>query len=219
LTTKRNSSLFELEKRAQSDDPEAQYLLAEKYYDGDGVEQSYKEAFKWYSLAAAKGHIVAKAYLGYAYLRGIGVKKSNRLALQWFKKAARSNYPYAQFNIGMFHFFGIKTPQDYHKANHWFKKAAGGGQPQAQYMLALAYCRGIGVRRNAKLAFYWFRQAARLLCRIMLKPSTNLVEHTHQDSESNKITGWLLTGSKRRRAPEMPRLKVGLLYVTMEEKG
>jgi hypothetical protein len=38
---------------AQHDNPEAQLLLAKMYEDGQGVQQSYSEAFNWYQRAAA----------------------------------------------------------------------------------------------------------------------------------------------------------------------
>ena len=41
---------------ASKGDANAQYALGRCYAQGDGVEQSYSEAIKWYSKAAKKGN-------------------------------------------------------------------------------------------------------------------------------------------------------------------
>ena len=42
-------------EKVKSGDSEAQFELGMLYADGQGVKQSYTEAFKWYALAAEKG--------------------------------------------------------------------------------------------------------------------------------------------------------------------
>ncbi|WP_419021891.1 hypothetical protein [Holdemanella sp.] len=37
-----------LQKAADNNLPEAQYLLAENYFFGQGVQQDYKQALRWY---------------------------------------------------------------------------------------------------------------------------------------------------------------------------
>ena len=48
-------------------DKDAQYELAQAYFNGEGVEQSYKEAAKWYTLSAAQGHTQAQFHIGWMY--------------------------------------------------------------------------------------------------------------------------------------------------------
>lgn len=43
------------------------------YYEGDEVTQDYKEAVKWYELAAEQEVVGAKHSLGIMYLNGLGV--------------------------------------------------------------------------------------------------------------------------------------------------
>ncbi len=50
-------------KAAEKGDAETQYQLAECYYNGQGVEEDYTEAIKWYSKAAKQGFKIAKEVL------------------------------------------------------------------------------------------------------------------------------------------------------------
>ena len=43
------------------------------YRNGWGVAQDYKEAVKWYRLAAAQGYAMAQSNLGSKYAKGQGV--------------------------------------------------------------------------------------------------------------------------------------------------
>ena len=40
-----------------------QYKLAAQYYNGEGVPQNYREAYIWFSIAAANGSEEAKEYV------------------------------------------------------------------------------------------------------------------------------------------------------------
>ncbi len=75
-------------KSAIQGNAKAQFNLANKYYEGKGVEQNYKEAFKWYKKAAEQGHSQSQFNLGCMYGRGEGVKKDYAEANKWIYKAA-----------------------------------------------------------------------------------------------------------------------------------
>ena len=51
----------------------AQFRLAQMYYEGLGVEQDYKEAVKWFRLVAEQGDAEAQRSLGEMYDEGQGV--------------------------------------------------------------------------------------------------------------------------------------------------
>ena len=55
---------------------------------GRGVPQDYKEAVKWYRLAAAQGVAGAQHNLGVMYGNGQGVIQDNVYAHMWFNIAA-----------------------------------------------------------------------------------------------------------------------------------
>jgi len=70
-----------------------QVLVADCYFKGEGVKLDYKEAVKWYELAAAHPdkrvwdweH--AASQLAYCYSEGLGVKKDLEKAAEWYDKA------------------------------------------------------------------------------------------------------------------------------------
>ena len=65
----------------------AQYILGNRYYSGDGVEQSYTEAVRWYRLSAQQGNAYAQYNLGICYKKGYGVPKSISESVKWIKKS------------------------------------------------------------------------------------------------------------------------------------
>jgi TPR repeat protein len=66
----------------------AQYMLGYFYNNGIGAKQNYKEAIKWYKLAAEQDSATAQKKLGVCYADGKGVKQNYKEALRWFQLAA-----------------------------------------------------------------------------------------------------------------------------------
>ena len=62
-------------------------ILGHCYYYGNGVEQSYEQAVRWYRKAAELGESTAMRNLGYCYSNGRGVERSQAEADKWYKKA------------------------------------------------------------------------------------------------------------------------------------
>ena len=58
------------------------------YYHGQGVAQNYKEAIKWWEIAADQGYADSQYNLGSIYANGIGNEKDPRKAIQWWTLAA-----------------------------------------------------------------------------------------------------------------------------------
>ena len=69
---------------AEKGQVDAQYNLGVMYYSGDGVNQDYAEAAKWFRKAAEQGDRQARNYMGLMYLNGEGVKQSESEAHKWF---------------------------------------------------------------------------------------------------------------------------------------
>jgi TPR repeat protein len=62
------------------------------YDTGDVVVQDYKEAVKWYRLAAEQGYLIAQYNLGVMYYNGQGVVQDYIIAHMWFCIAAANGY-------------------------------------------------------------------------------------------------------------------------------
>ncbi len=77
-------------EEARWGEPEAQYMVANMYEKGEGVEKDPKEAAMWYEKAADQGHPYSMYKLADMYEKGEGVAKDDAKAAEWFKKAAES---------------------------------------------------------------------------------------------------------------------------------
>ena len=66
----------------------AQENIASRYYNGQGVPQSYPEAAKWYRMAADQGGADAQYYLGLMYYHGLEVPQDYVQAHMWLNLAA-----------------------------------------------------------------------------------------------------------------------------------
>lgn len=64
-------------------DADAQYQLAESYFNGDVTEKDAAEGLRWLRLAAAQGHDEAELRLGYCYFDGEGVERDKAEAERW----------------------------------------------------------------------------------------------------------------------------------------
>ena len=62
------------------------------YADGQGVPQDYKEAAKWYRLAAEQGDASAQTNLGFMYADGQGVLADFVRAHRWFNIASANGH-------------------------------------------------------------------------------------------------------------------------------
>ena len=70
-------------KKARTDNPVAQYDLAELHLS----RGQYKDALGWYKKSAKQGYAPAQSRLGQMYLEGIYVKKDLEKAIFWYEKA------------------------------------------------------------------------------------------------------------------------------------
>ncbi len=106
--------------KAESGDTQARLKLGMAYEDGNGVQQDYGEAAKWYRKAADQGSAAAQNDLGFLYATGHGVEKSKEEAVRWYAKAARQKYATAMFNLGAAYYSGDGAPSNYETAYAWF---------------------------------------------------------------------------------------------------
>ena len=162
----------------------AQYNLGVMYQNGQGVPQDYKEAVKWYRLAAEpdqvnQGVTAAQYYLGWIYQNGQGVPQDYKEAVKWYRLAAEQGRfnlcgsitmylksencvenknisAKAQFELGAMYQNGLGVSQDYKEAVKWYRLSAEQGDPETQYILGTMYKDGRGVPQDYALAHMWF---------------------------------------------------------------
>ncbi len=82
-----------LKLAAAEGDADEQYELAKLYAEGEGVEQNWVEAVKWYRKAAEQGHDLAQFKVGLSYQNGKGVPQSDTEAYVWLNISAENGAP------------------------------------------------------------------------------------------------------------------------------
>ncbi len=152
--------LAELIEAAQNGDGHAQFELGMMYYHGEGVEQDYTEAFKWYHKAAEQGYSGAQTNLGLMYSRGHGVPQSYENAVKWYKLAASKGFAEALHDLAFLYYTGRGVKQNIKEAVNLWYKAAAQGYADSQNNLGYAYRTGTGVGQNYTEALKWYHLAA-----------------------------------------------------------
>lgn len=120
-----------LTDKALSGDSESQYLTGLCYDDGDGVDQNYYEAVKWYKLAANQGHARAQNNLGLLYFNGFGVYQDYREASRCYLSAANQGCVNAMTNLGCCYAQGLGVDQSFEEAAFWSTLGCIGGDFKA----------------------------------------------------------------------------------------
>ncbi|MBQ5998823.1 MAG: sel1 repeat family protein [Treponema sp.] len=164
-STKKNETEIDIEvlkKLAETGHSQSQFFLGRCYARGEGIEQNWTEARKWYELSAKNGDYKAQNNLAVIYLDGHGVDVDYKQARYWFEKALEKNKTYPNIGIGMIY---IKESGDYKTAVKHFKEAekAGGQEIIAAYAnLALVYSDEKSGICDYKKAVSYYKKAANL---------------------------------------------------------
>ncbi|KYG90972.1 tetratricopeptide repeat protein [Metasolibacillus sp. FSL H7-0170] len=143
------------------DEAEAQYELANYYFEGLGVEENEHKALNYYKKAALQNHADAANNLADMYLNGEGVEVDEQLAFYWFRKAAEAGVVEAMFTLGIMHEQGLATKINEERAFHYYLSSANGGYVEAQYRVGMVYLEGsLGQQYNLQKAIAFFLKAA-----------------------------------------------------------
>lgn len=124
-----------LKPLAGAGDPEAQYLLANVYFDGPNAKQLLPKIISLYKKSAEKGFADAQNYLGVMYDKGRGVKNDDVIARKWYRTAAENKHPVGQFNYAVFLMQGRGGPKNEDEAWEWVGKSSAQGYSSAQRAL------------------------------------------------------------------------------------
>ena len=131
----------------------AMLLLGSIYYTGKGVPQSYKEATKWYEMAAEGLESYGLCNLGYCYFYGRDMDVNYKRAYECFSLSAYMKNPNAMYKLGDMHYNGHHVEEDKNAAFYWYSEALGnldGEDIEANihYRLGLCYQYGHGTCKN-----------------------------------------------------------------------
>lgn len=149
-----------LREAALKGDPAAQFVVAQRFLNGQMVLPSLFDAFKWYRKAAEQGLAPAQYRLGTLYERGKGTHENTVEARHWYELAARQGNVRAMYNLAVLVSKATSNAPDYKTAASWFRLAADYGLKDSQFNLAILCERGLGVPEDLVEAYFWFSAAA-----------------------------------------------------------
>jgi hypothetical protein len=141
----------------------AQVAAGNAFYNGQGIDKDYQQAFKWYAAAAEQNHAEAQYLLGTLYYNGEGVSEDYPKAAEWFKKSASAQHIESQYMLGVMYTNGRGVPKDGAMGLQYFIMAGNNNHVKSQNHLGQLYLMGNDiVRQNQKEAIRWFKKAAAL---------------------------------------------------------
>ena len=163
---------------AQTENLEAQKMIAYMYGVGQGVKMDISQAVKWYLPSAKQGDVIAQNNLATFLLH-----QNPEEAIKWLLAAAEQNFPFAQEVLGDIYSGQLnlstnieKKYKDYTKAFHWYSKAAKKGFPISCHRLGEMYANGQGVIKDNQKALEYYQLAASM----GYEPSREAIEAAEQ---------------------------------------
>ncbi|MFN4141825.1 MAG: hypothetical protein ACK4HL_08265, partial [Aestuariivirga sp.] len=149
-----------LREAAARGDAKAQFIIASRYLDGQGVAQDLTKAAYWYQQSASRGLAPAQYRLGTLFDRGKGVPQDAAAAQLWYERAAAGGNVKSMHNAAVIAAGTLLGTPNYDKAFRLFKEAAEYGLHDSQFNLAVLYERGLGTGIDAAEAWLWYSLAA-----------------------------------------------------------
>ncbi|XP_062380332.1 LRP2-binding protein [Sardina pilchardus] len=152
-----------LRPRAESGDPQAQFLLGLVHFE----KHHYVEALEAFN--SIKDQDPRALYqLGVMHFDGLGIPADWALAVEYMRRVAQSNSPQAGhikyaalYNIGQAHLEGYGVPVSSTEAERYWLEAAADGNPdasvKAQSALGMFYSRPESL--DLRKAFFWHSEA------------------------------------------------------------
>lgn len=143
-----NVKLQPLLRRAKKGDPNAQFLVAMLYLNGEEIRKDISKALFWLEKSSENGDADAIMRLGELYWCGSGKICVNEIrAIELFKRAANKGVVKAQYLLGVI----FATDEKFYNPTEaviWYRMAAKSGDLEALYNLGVMYQLGEGVKRN-----------------------------------------------------------------------
>lgn len=150
----------DIKKYARKDIPQATEVLGTFYYQGYGVDQSFKKARSYYLKSAKYGNPSAQFKLSLMMLEGKGGKKEERQGINWMEWAARNDILAAHYFLGLFYIEGKHVDEDIELGKQFLKYAATKDYRKAQYMLGKLYESDVFGPANTEIAVEYYKMSA-----------------------------------------------------------
>ncbi len=110
---------------------QAQFILGLMFENGQGVPQSYSEAWGWYGRAVIGEDAVALFKVGFMHYMGLYVAEDPVLAKPLFRQAAEKGHAEAQYYLGLLYENGKGVTKNLVEAHKWYNLAVSYGYENA----------------------------------------------------------------------------------------
>ena len=155
------------------------------YANGIGVKRDFKEALKWFQLAAEQGVAEAQFSLGLTYYNGDGVNQDFKKAVRWFQMAAAQNHPAAQNFLSGMYSEGKGVSHNSEMAWRLTFAAAQQGFAYAQAHLGMNFAKGQKkVPQDNEEAYYWYSLALKEGISLDKRDFANIAAEVVKDSST-----------------------------------
>jgi TPR repeat protein len=148
-------SIDNIKQAAEDGDPEAQYLLAIAYHQGEEVTADLERAAYWLRRAATRGFSRAQFAYGQRLYWGWGDTEPNKIdGFDWWLIAAENGNASAMLEIGYTYLHGREgvPKQDLAKAKEYFNQALSVGGVEAETALGRLYAiKGIEAQKAGNI--------------------------------------------------------------------
>ena len=120
---------------------------------GNGVEQDYKQAMRWYQRSFNEADDVQGCLaLARLYYLGRGTKIDYAKAFEYYSVLENNNHPIAMFQLGQMYYLGQGVEPDLDKAAYYYEQAADQG-----HLYALRFIGYIKQRQGHIFSGMWLR--------------------------------------------------------------
>ena len=136
------------EQLSKNGNAESNYYLGTMYGFPYGVNQDYKKAFAYYTIASSKPNkrrLKSIFNLALMYKEGWGVKQNYKKAFSLFKTLDDEGIGVAQFMMGHMYSDNNGEEQNIHKAIKYFEKGCNNKYSEACYFAGYFYENGIDI--------------------------------------------------------------------------
>lgn len=132
----------ELIKRAESNDPRAQFELGQLYANEVGIPKNSTEALKWFNKSAAANNADSIARIGLMYEFGEGVDTDKSRAIELYRNAVKlgGNRGMIAYANALIRGSGIQKNKE--QAHSLLKTASSNNSASAKYVLGAYYRSG-----------------------------------------------------------------------------
>ena len=148
---------------------DAEYYVARMLFYGEGIEQNYSAAIKYYKKTVkdetANKNFKIESYfkLGFCYLGEYGVKQNIKKALKYLNKANEYGHDEAAYWLGFYLFLCVEDEEDNQevakKAFAHLNKASKSNIKDSFYYLGKCYDNGIGTKQNFDKALICYKKS------------------------------------------------------------